>query len=408
LLIVFARQGDAADQSAQDGVGNLDGVNRPEMLNNKLVTGVPGELIGDSTSRWSAFARHQYSKIQPWNCNESLLWVNNFDNQGTQVFLTGNGEEVVSVQISPGSELRWTKEHPDEMYYVSGHKFGRWNVRSGATTVLMEFTDLADLRIGPYEGNVSRDGRFLVLTGIDSRRSDSRLRSNLVDITTRQVVSTFLHSANSMLDWVSVSASGKYIVMNGRLSPGLEDVSQVYDQQFEPLGPLWAEYGRPSHYDLTIDLNGDDVAVGVSKSKPDDGQLIARRLRDGKISILIPKGYARHTSARNTQNPEWVFVTYEGKLENWPPFSNEIVALKLDGTDLYRLVHYNRHYGGNVEKHDIQAQAVPSPTAKYLAWAQSADSSNEQYVGLAVIETGITVSGSAAVACSAADSKEHK
>lgn len=90
--------------------------------------------------------------------------------------------------------------------------------------------------------------------------------------------------------------------MNGRLAPALNDVTQVYDHSFNPVGDLWAEYGRPSHYDLAIDADGDDVAIGVSKSKPDDGNLISRRLKDGKIKSIIPDGYARHTSARSTVN----------------------------------------------------------------------------------------------------------
>ncbi len=96
------------------------------------------------------------------------------------------------------------------------------------------------------------------------------------------------------------------------------DQTQVYTLTGERVGKPWLDYGRPSHYDLAIDGNGDDIAVGVSKSKPDDGRVIKRRLSDGKITVLTAGGYASHTSTRNLDRPVGAYVA-ESRSEKSPP-----------------------------------------------------------------------------------------
>ena len=89
------------------------------------------------------------------------------------------------------------------------------------------------------------------------------------------------------------------MVLNGGITAKDADQSQVYDLEGNSVGEPWLKYGRPSHYDLTLDEHGDDIAVGVSKSPPDSGRVIKRRLRDGMVTVLTSGGYATHISTRN-------------------------------------------------------------------------------------------------------------
>jgi len=138
--------------------------------------------------------------------------------------------------------------------------------------------------------------------------------------------------------------TGKYIVLNGYISGG-DDQTQIYDINGNKIGLLWSEYGRPSHYDLTVDENGDEVAVGVSKSSPDNGHVIKRRLNDGAVTVLTYGGYATHTSTRCPGRPGWAISSFSHRgPSNWEPYYNEIAAVKLDGSRVERICHIRGLY----------------------------------------------------------------
>lgn len=122
----------------------------------------------------------------------------------------------------------------------------------------------------------------------------------------------------------------------------------------------------PSHFDTQIDEQGNEIIVGVGKSDPYKGMLIKRRLSDGKINVLVDKGYASHTSGRCIKRKNWVYVTYQIRdNSSWWPFRNEIVAVKLDGSRIERL--------GNLHaiKFDYLAEShgCPSPDGTRVMFA---------------------------------------
>ena len=164
--------------------------------------------------------------------------------------------------------------------------------------------------------------------------------------------------------------TGKYIVLNGYISGG-DDQTQIYDINGNKIGLLWSEYGRPSHYDLTVDENGDEVAVGVSKSSPDNGHVIKRRLNDGAVTVLTYGGYATHTSTRCPGRPGWAISSFSHRgPSNWEPYYNEIAAVKLDGSRLERICHIRGLY----KTYDNEAQPCPSPTGGRIIFASDWES----------------------------------
>ena len=97
---------------------------------------------------------------------------------------------------------------------------------------------------------------------------------------------------------------------------------------------------------MTVDADGDDVYVGISKSNPDKWHIIKRRLRDGLVTDLAPAGYATHASTRNVDRPGCGLLTYEGteakvaESPTWAQFYREVVALRIDGSgEIRRIAH---------------------------------------------------------------------
>ena len=344
------------------------------------ISGNPGEIIPGIDARWDKVARHNYPKDSAWNCDQSLIIIKRHDGFPAKIFLDGtNYKPLFGRNSVPGTECRWHPKKPDVMVFVKDNRLGYWNVRTDKVELIETFTEYSKFHIGPWEGNLSDDGDRIVLVGFKGQTRvafayDMKIKKKFPDMNL---------SAINRVDWASISPSGKYIILNGELQKGKLDQSQVYDLQGSKVGKLWAEYGRPSHYDLTIDENGDEVAVGVSKSKPDEGRIIKRRLKDGKVTVLTKGGYGGHTSTRNVKRPGWCYVTYQYYGPSWLPFWDEIVAVKLDGSmTVERLAHMHSVRTDYLN----QAHAVPSPDGKRVIWASSWGDKSGRPIGTYVLE----------------------
>lgn len=185
--------------------------------------------------------------------------------------------------------------------------------------------------------------------------------------------------AGVSVDWVSISPLGGRIVVNG-----WNDNTQVYTWDGAEVGSRWTEYGRPSHYDLAVDENGDEVAVGVSKSDPDDGRVIKRRLSDGTVTVLTSGGYASHSSTRNLARPGWVYVTYNHLGPSWPPYHDELIAVPPDGSGaVQRLAKLHNE----VIDYKGESQGVPRPDGRQVIFASNWNSGSSRPIRAYVIDT---------------------
>ncbi|MDD2597656.1 MAG: hypothetical protein PHO37_00315 [Kiritimatiellae bacterium] len=347
------------------------------------ITGDPGTPILNTEGTWYEVARHSYSKESAWNCDQTLLLLAKHHGFPSKMFLDGSTFKPLFGRNSiPGTDMRWHPVIASVMVYVMDNVIGFWDVRRESTKIIMEFEGYSKFSIGPWEGNLSLDGRYIAIEGW----KDQDHVAFVYDIKNRKKYPDLILN-NVTVDWVSVSASGRFLVLNGKIEGEGGDQTQVYDLEGKKVGGLWAEYGRPSHYDLTADLNGDDVAVGVSKSKPDDGRVIKRRLSDGKVTVLTSGGYASHTSTRSVKRPGWAYVTYQYRGDAWPPYRDEVVAVKLDGSmTVERIAHMHTK---SVD-YMTEAHAVPSPDGKMVLWAGAWDSENGRPLGAYVAEYKVT------------------
>ena len=326
------------------------------------ITGIPGTDIPNGPGQWAVIARHHYSKDSAWNCDQSLLFLERHQGEPGALFLDGTTYQPLFGRKEPGTETRWLPGKPDIRVFVKDDLIGFWDVRKDATTPVARFPGYAEFHIGPWEGNLSHDGRRIV---IEAKKGKDHVGFAYDFAENRKYPDVRLNEVADV-DWISISASGNYIVLNGQISGRTEDQTQVYDLAGNKVGSRWGEHGCPSHYDLTVDENGDDVAVGGVRAGPYDGRVIKRRLSDGKITVLTPGGYASHTSARNVRRPGWVYVTYQHRGPSWPPFWDEVDAVKTDGSltveRIARLHTLRTDYL-------TESHAVPSPDGNRVLWA---------------------------------------
>ena len=313
------------------------------------------------------FCTHRYSSSPAWNADQSLLLIAN--GCSGLCFLDGATYAPLFHRTIP-NECEWHPVDPTLMICVAGNEIYTWNPRIDTRTTVGAFTEYTDLQFGPYKGNPSKDGTKLV---VRATNSEGELVAFAYDISARRKYPDIqLSSLSGRNGYCSISLSGRYVFCANTTFAGTE-TAYVFTTDGVQL-QHWIDHHRPGHGDMTIDADGNDVYVGISKADPDKWHIIKRRLDSGEVTDLAPYGEGQHASIRNINRPGWVFVTYTGTYpgpDEHPgqtPFYQEVLALRIDGSgELRRLIQtHNIKYDYWSETH-----ASPSPDGSQVIWSSN-------------------------------------
>jgi hypothetical protein len=314
-----------------------------------------------------AYCTHRYSSSQAWNADQSLLLITN----GCSGFCFLDGQTYVPLfQRAAPNECEWHPTDASLMICVSSRAIYNWAPRSDTKTIIFVGDRYRDLQFGPYKGNPSRDGKRLV---VRATTDTGTLVAFGYDIATKTKYPDIrLGDLPGRNGYCSISPSGRYIFCAQKLPNGIDEgyVFTVDGVQLQH----WTEHHRPGHGDMTIDADGSDVYVGISKDNPDKYHIIKRRLVDGKVTDLAPYGKGQHASLRNINLPGWVFLSYGGNFSDVSgtrgrtPFYQEVVALRIDGSGQVRRIVQTRN-----PKHDYwsETHASPSPDGSQVIWSSN-------------------------------------
>jgi hypothetical protein len=337
------------------------------------VTGDPGDPIitksGETIGTWGDVARHHYSKDQPWNADASLIHITrNYGGSPNSIFLDGKTYEVLFSRSVPGDH-RWHPTDTELKIYVSGNQIGYFNVRGGENTVIRTFSEYGRLDMGPYEGNLSYDGRKVVLYGDSHDVFAYDLEKN-IKYPTKEA---------SGIDWASISPLGSYVVIHYSITnTQVFDLNMNFVSRFDN-----SVYGNHTHFDLGLDETGEEVTGGNCKDKY-PGRVVSYRLRDGRFRLLTTGGWAIHSSMRSRFRTGWIYSsTYSGS--SYPPYRDEIISVKTDGTQVQRWCHiHNRQ-----TDYYAEAQPVPSPDGKKVIFASNWGEADGRPVGMYVVDARV-------------------
>lgn len=321
------------------------------------ITGDPGTAIttanGTSIGTWGAVAHHDYSKVQAWNADQSLLFIETNREGGTGgLFLDGQTyQPLFTVANRPysGGEVRWHPTNPDLMIYAVDNVLGSWDPRQNINTTIATF-DIGGLLLGPFEGNLTLDGNVVVLTQRDDVSPAHYVFAYDMSTHTKYpTIDTTNWQSGYTTGWVSISPKGTYIVLN-YTNPTTDGKIVILDLQGN-LVLTFPYSGHPSHADMTLDENNEEVIVGRAAGSPSGGRIIRVRLRDADMSILTSGGYGQHTSTRAFRT--WGASTMV-ETTNYPPYNAEILVYNLNGSKVFRVGQTH-----NVTT-DNAAEAIPS------------------------------------------------
>ncbi|HEY6458478.1 MAG TPA: hypothetical protein VIY90_24625 [Steroidobacteraceae bacterium] len=300
------------------------------------------------------YYRHFYSKQQPWNSDSTRLILSIDPNN--VYFLDGKTFAYLR-KVTTVPDLQWSNSDPDVMYgtLYSANAFVKYTPSTGAMEILQTFSGFTNLYLGMSEGNLSNDDRYAPLIGVYATGFTVIIFDTVNNVEVSRKDFPGLSIAN--LDWVSMSQSGQYVVVNMRDNTTRVSYYDVYDRQMNYLRRLNAYAG--GHADLGYDSTGNEVIVYGQYVDGEGIVLMSTRLADNTVQQQLP-GISEpaglymtsyyHISCRNINRPGYCYVS------NFAPTSafnaymiHEIFALKLDGS-------------GNVEMFS-QDFAAPLPLA---------------------------------------------
>ena len=376
------------------------------------ITGDPGTPVGPGLGVWGINARHVYSKQQPWNSNGTLITIENRGGGADRSPLILDAEtyqpKYTPCEKYDNWEYRW---HPSPKYpnvQIAVNKAGTelmW-FDVATCTKLRSWTlpFPSDKGIGRGEGNVSADGRYVVISD-ESRMvvvdMDPKPPARGYPFKRIGPVYTFVPCSLKAGDpaWcpngnISISPSGRYIDLKfgsgGVPCDTICDMHRIFSVDTalvirpHPMAGTSLRCGsfaaRPNgwvfplkHADMALDPfdHDEDVLIG-GRACPGSrlGRVLKVRLRDGKVTELTDgdneAGFS-HASCRNTLRPGWVYVTYaRDPVYAGKRFAGEIVAVKMDGSGT---VQRFGHYHSTAKPYRAEAHGVPSPDGRRILFA---------------------------------------
>ncbi len=327
----------------------------------------PGRHILPGVSCSSAYCTHRYSSSQAWNADQSLLVIAN--GCSGFCFLDGLTYQPLFQRPVP-NECEWHPTDSALMICVYRNEIYTWAPRADVKTTIYAPSGYRNFQFGPYKGNPSKDGHLLVVRAMNSAGAPVAFA---YDISARvKYPDIELANLAGSNNYCTISPSGKYIFCAQKI-PDDTDEAYVFTVGGVQL-QHWTEHHRPGHGDMTIDADGSDVYVGISKADPDKYHIIKRRLKDGVVTDLAPYGEGTHASISSINRPGWVFVTYIGTYSEiaahpgWAPFYEEVIALRIDGSGEIRRIVQTRD-----AKDDYwsEAHASPSPDGSQVIWSSN-------------------------------------
>jgi hypothetical protein len=184
-------------------------------------TGLPTTPVSGT---WGADARHVYSKQGPWNSDQTLITI---ENRGgpSPLFLDGTTYKPLFGPCAndPLWDYRWhpSRSHAHELINVdqTGTELMWFDVTTCTKTRTWPLPITSQYGIGSAEGNPSNDGRYVAIaSNTQMLIVDMDPQAPLAPYPSRRIGPardiTDCGLTDCSIDWVGVSASGKYAIVS--------------------------------------------------------------------------------------------------------------------------------------------------------------------------------------------------
>ena len=277
----------------------------------------------------------EYSTMSPFNQDNTRLLLLHFAYfalyDGAGNYLRDLPSEIVA-----SSQPRWSRSDPNVIYYLRGNQLKQYNAGTNAMTVVRAFTQYSTLS-GGGESDICFDGKHFVFVG-DNRYVfvydiAANSQGQVFDTGGRGFDSLYITpNDNVTITWYSAGSS-RY--------QGIElfDKNMNFQRQLTKAG---------GHMDITRETNGDEVLIWTNSADPAaicQNGVVKVRLSDAKQTCLIALDWSLAVHISAADNSGWAFVETYAPSDpmppaNWKRFTDELIQVKLDGSEVRRLAHH--------------------------------------------------------------------
>ena len=333
------------------------------------------------------WVENEYSTMSPFNSDNSRILL---VHQSYFALYDGAGSYMrdLPLEIGASSEPRWSRQDNHTVYYVHGNQLKTYDISSGAMSVVHAFGEYSAIS-GMGESDISLDGDHLVFAG-DNRyvfeyQISTGTKSPVFDTAGHPLDSVYITSRNNVIvSWIS-SGTGRY---TGQ---------ELFDSNMNFLRQVGRADG---HKDVTLDTNGDEVLVWTNSNDPQpicNNGVVKIRLSDGNETCLATFDWSLAVHISAPDNAGVVYVeTYApanpSPSSGWVPYTNELLQIKLDGSQVLRLAHHrSRPYQTNT--YNWQPKISTSRDGSRVVYSsdydlQSIDGYPDQYSDVYLIVAG--------------------
>ena len=277
----------------------------------------------------------EYSTMSPFNSDNSRILL---VHQSYFGLYDGNGVYIrdLPLDISSSSEPKWSRMDNHTIYHVHGNQLKTYDISSGAMNIVHTFSEYSVIS-GKGESDISSDGDHFVFAG-DGRyvfvyRISTGTKSAVLDTGGRGFDSLYITPNNNVTIAWNQSGTVRYT--------GIEmfDSDMNFQKQLARAG---------GHMDVTLDTNGNEVLVWTNSNDPQpicNNAIVKIRLADGQQTCLVSFDWSLAVHISAPDNSGFVYVETYAPGNPTPPggwvaYTNELLQIKLDGTQVLRLAHH--------------------------------------------------------------------
>jgi hypothetical protein len=358
-------------------------------------------------SEFGVAAHHYYGTLSSFSADDSKIML--FLDNGSPAIVDTSGNVVVSVNNMPASNTNnypWDPFNPAVFYYTNGNQFIKGTISGNtvAGTAMHTFTGFSSCMI-PDQEDVTDDGTKIWLVCTPSGGTASQNVAVLYNLSTDTVISSKLVVGAQEGGWhkIQIFPSGKMFLTGGSLCNGTQCI-------YNTDGTLYWQppYNASAHSDVGTDLQGREVLISTANGVDSLNACGAEKWSSltvvdinakAPVNCLIgappnPKIPAWEISYRDSANSatgKWVLLSMfdQGTCPDyscffpqnlistwqtlWAPYFEELVLVKIDGSQIYRLGYT---WSRSAENYWAIPRASISRDGKYLVFDSNFDISN--------------------------------
>ena len=283
-----------------------------------------------------AYIINEYSTVSAFNRSGSRLLL-----QHESVFAlydrAGRLLSVLPRDVNSRSEPRWSVHDELVFFYLDGNELRRYDLATGESLLLRRFDEYGEIT-GRGENDLSFDGDHLALVGDEHEVFLYELSTD-----TKGAVTDTLSFGT--FDQVMVTPDNHVLVGWHAIGPDRGKGLELFDRSMRFVKQVSQSGG---HMDVGRDLDGAEIVVRINAADPVplcSNGIVKVRLGDGVQTCLLTLDWSLASHVSVPAAGSWIFVsTYApsdpSPEQGWVAHTNEILQVRLDGTEVRRLAHH--------------------------------------------------------------------